>query len=151
MGFLLMLFLSPMANVQTKGLADLANHRALPNDTLQIEIALAELRQGLQASICCTLKPYLTSPDMRNRTSVCRSRSQSPVWSAFPEHWDGKDHQGSLGRQITTLIEATKVAGAYRVLWDGRNDRGDEVESGIYFYRMESGDFVATRKISLLP
>ncbi|MDZ7361798.1 MAG: hypothetical protein ONB46_13890 [candidate division KSB1 bacterium] len=43
-----MLFLSPMVAAQTKGLADLANHRAVLNDTLQIEIVLAELRQGIQ-------------------------------------------------------------------------------------------------------
>jgi len=36
------------ADAQTKGLADLANHRAVLNDTLQIEIVLAELRQGIQ-------------------------------------------------------------------------------------------------------
>lgn len=46
--FLLLWCWPLIANAQTKGLADLANHRVVPNDTLQIEIALAELRQGLQ-------------------------------------------------------------------------------------------------------
>jgi hypothetical protein len=55
-----------------------------------------------------------------------------------------------LGRQIRTLIDAMQETGAYNVFWDGQSDRGDEVESGIYFYRMEAGDFVATRKMSLL-
>jgi hypothetical protein len=44
----LILFLSHSVAAQTKGLADLANHRAVLNDTLQIEIVLAELRQGIQ-------------------------------------------------------------------------------------------------------
>jgi len=55
-----------------------------------------------------------------------------------------------LGRQIRTLVDQPQEAGAYRVLWNGLNERGQEVESGIYFYHMEAGDFVATRKMTLL-
>ncbi|MDZ7361799.1 MAG: T9SS type A sorting domain-containing protein [candidate division KSB1 bacterium] len=55
-----------------------------------------------------------------------------------------------LGRQIRILVDQYQEAGAYRVLWDGLNERGQKVESGIYFYHMEAGDFVATRKMTLL-
>jgi len=41
--------------------------------------------------------------------------------------------------------------GAYSdVRWDGRDDRGEPVASGIYFCRMETGRFRATRKLVLL-
>jgi hypothetical protein len=34
--------------------------------------------------------------------------------------------------------------------WDGTNDRGSAVASGIYFYKMETGGFSATKKLVLL-
>jgi flagellar hook assembly protein FlgD len=42
-------------------------------------------------------------------------------------------------------IERSKAA-----YWDGRNDAGEKVSSGVYFYTIQAGDFVATRKMILL-
>jgi hypothetical protein len=36
------------------------------------------------------------------------------------------------------------------VTWDGRNGRGEPVATGVYFYRMQAGTFVQTRKMVLL-
>jgi flagellar hook assembly protein FlgD len=41
-------------------------------------------------------------------------------------------------------------AGAHRATWDGKDDTGKNVVSGVYFYRMEGDDFVRTRKMVLL-
>jgi flagellar hook assembly protein FlgD len=54
------------------------------------------------------------------------------------------------GRRVRTLVNDTRGAGAYEEVWDGRNDRGYEVGSGLYFARMETGKFSATRKLTLL-
>ena len=48
------------------------------------------------------------------------------------------------------LIPALGAAGAHETVWDGRNDRGGAVASGIYFYKMRAGDFTDTRKLVLL-
>jgi hypothetical protein len=40
--------------------------------------------------------------------------------------------------------------GRQQVGWDGRDDNGTSVASGVYFYRVSSGDFVATRKMTLM-
>ena len=40
--------------------------------------------------------------------------------------------------------------GAYKVVWDGRNDAGETVASGVYLYRFTAGEFVQTRKLLLL-
>lgn len=54
------------------------------------------------------------------------------------------------GRRVRTLIAENKAAGKYAVEWDGTNDAGRLVSSGLYFYRLSAGDFVKTRKMMLL-
>ncbi|MEA1996828.1 MAG: carboxypeptidase regulatory-like domain-containing protein, partial [Gemmatimonadota bacterium] len=54
------------------------------------------------------------------------------------------------GRTVATLIDRWLDQGAYQVQWDGRNSRGNAVSSGVYFYRMEAGDFYRLRKMILL-
>ncbi|MGB5849248.1 MAG: alpha-amylase family glycosyl hydrolase, partial [Ignavibacteriaceae bacterium] len=55
-----------------------------------------------------------------------------------------------LGREIKTLVNEVKTAGAYSSTWNGDNNFGNKVSSGIYLYRMEAGLFVETRKMILL-
>jgi len=38
-------------------------------------------------------------------------------------------------------------AGYYRVIWDGRDAKGEEVPKGVYFYRLETSEFKATKKM----
>lgn len=54
------------------------------------------------------------------------------------------------GQMVRTLVDETRAAGYHSVIWDGRNDEGQEVGSGIYFYQMTTGDFSASRKMVLL-
>jgi subtilisin family serine protease len=51
------------------------------------------------------------------------------------------------GQVVKTLVEGKQEAGYKSVTWDGRNDRGVRVGSGVYLYRMEAGSFSATRKV----
>ncbi len=55
-----------------------------------------------------------------------------------------------LGQEIRTLADDEYDAGQYEVVWDGRDRGGDMVPTGLYFYRMESGDVNLTRKMMLL-
>jgi hypothetical protein len=50
-----------------------------------------------------------------------------------------------LGNEVATLVKARQLAGAYRVQFAPRN-----LPSGIYFYQLRSGDFVATRKMTII-
>jgi hypothetical protein len=51
----------------------------------------------------------------------------------------------ALGQEVESLVHELKEAGYYQARWDASN-----VPSGIYFYRIQAGDFVMTRKMILL-
>ncbi|MBN4072385.1 T9SS type A sorting domain-containing protein, partial [bacterium AH-315-F03] len=55
-----------------------------------------------------------------------------------------------LGRTVTTLAQGNFVAGTHEVFWDGSDSHGSVVASGVYFYRLKSGEKTLTRKMALL-
>jgi beta-glucanase (GH16 family) len=55
------------------------------------------------------------------------------------------------GKRIRTLVdEQSSDAGRYELTWDGRDQRGQVVASGVYFYRLDAGGFSETRRMVLL-
>ena len=56
----------------------------------------------------------------------------------------------TVGQEVRTLIDETQSPGAYQVRWDGRNTFGQTLPSGIYFYRLQAGEFVQIRKMTLV-
>jgi hypothetical protein len=50
-----------------------------------------------------------------------------------------------LGREVETLVSELKSPGQYEVNFDGGN-----LASGIYFYRIEAGEFITTKKMILM-
>ena len=55
-----------------------------------------------------------------------------------------------LGRPVRQLVGGWQAAGYYRVVWDGRDERGREVASGVYLSRLEADAFVQVRRLVLL-
>ncbi|MGH7492351.1 MAG: CHRD domain-containing protein [bacterium] len=55
-----------------------------------------------------------------------------------------------LGKAVRALVNAKEAPGFKQVTWDGANDAGERVTSGIYIYRIETEGFAATRKLMLL-
>jgi hypothetical protein len=55
-----------------------------------------------------------------------------------------------LGERVCTLVDEVKPVGEHRVSWNGRNSGGATVSSGAYFYRIQAGEFVATKKMLLV-
>jgi len=54
-----------------------------------------------------------------------------------------------LGQRVRTLFDASEGAGVKRVKWDGKNQLGRDVGSGLYFVRLEIGQTRLTRQIAL--
>ena len=54
------------------------------------------------------------------------------------------------GRKIKTLVDGISTPGRYSITWNGTDDFGKLVSSGMYFYRMKSTDFQSVKKLMLL-
>jgi len=55
-----------------------------------------------------------------------------------------------IGRAVRTLVNTRQERGRYVEIWDGRDERGDRVSSGIYYYRLQQGKSFASRKMILM-
>ncbi len=55
-----------------------------------------------------------------------------------------------VGHRVATLVNKNQQAGFYSVQWNGRDDSGRIVTSGVYLYRLETKEFVKVRKLTLI-
>ena len=55
-----------------------------------------------------------------------------------------------MGQKVNTLVDQYQTAGYRTVRWDGKDDTGEEVSSGIYFYQLRAGDYTQSKKMLLL-
>jgi hypothetical protein len=63
-----------------------------------------------------------------------------------------------MGRHVRTLVNQRQPAGRYAITWDGRNEQGEALASGVYLYQLRAGDpsagsgrgFVQTRRMALV-
>jgi len=51
---------------------------------------------------------------------------------------------------VRTLVNKQVAAGSYRVRWDGTNDYGEHLGSGVYFYRLETRTGADSKKLIML-
>jgi hypothetical protein len=55
-----------------------------------------------------------------------------------------------LGKKVVTLIDKQQAAGAHTVTWDGKDGLGRRAATGVYFFKLEAGDFSKTHKMLLM-
>lgn len=54
------------------------------------------------------------------------------------------------GRRVVSLVDQLSTAGRQEVVWHGTDEHGRQVPSGIYFYRLEVGQYVETKRMALI-
>ncbi|KAA0224344.1 T9SS C-terminal target domain-containing protein [candidate division KSB1 bacterium] len=54
------------------------------------------------------------------------------------------------GQLVRTLIDAQQVAGRFKLNWDGKDNLGKHVASGVYLYELQAGNFWAKKKMILM-
>ena len=55
-----------------------------------------------------------------------------------------------LGREVTQLVDQTLDAGYHSTIWNGQDSFGLPVSAGVYFFQLQSNDFIKTQKMILL-
>jgi hypothetical protein len=55
-----------------------------------------------------------------------------------------------MGQEVRVLADQVQTAGLHELLWDGKDGHGQSVASGVYFYRVQTGDQTQSRKMVLL-
>ena len=55
-----------------------------------------------------------------------------------------------LGRRVRTLISEERTAGPHQITWNGLDDHGHPVASGVYLYTLKSEGYTETRKLLLI-
>jgi hypothetical protein len=86
--------------------------------------------------------PNPFNPDTRIRYSV-HGTSDHPAEITLAVY-------NVLGQKVRTLVSGPREPGTHEVIWDGRDDGGQSLASGIYFCRLEAEDFTETKKMLLI-
>ena len=71
----------------------------------------------------------------------------------FSLPWDAPilvEIYNSQGQKVRTLFDDRMNAGEFRISWDGRDDGGLQVASGMYMYRVQAPNLNVTKKVTLL-
>ncbi len=55
-----------------------------------------------------------------------------------------------VGQKVRTLVSTEQQANSYTVQWDGKNDSGLQVPTGMYFYRLRATGFTQSKRMLLL-
>ena len=55
-----------------------------------------------------------------------------------------------LGQRVKVLVDEELAAGSYLTTWDGTTDNGNQVASGLYFYKIQTDSYTQTKKMMLI-
>ena len=83
-------------------------------------------------------------PNPFNPTTVIRYAIHQPSYVHIAIY-------NMMGQHIRTLHRGRQHAGTWQIQWNGRDEQGQKVSSGVYLCRLQAANRVATRKMVLLP
>ena len=137
---------------RSTGLSDQADVKGI---TAAIEEALSDLAVAQGQSAGSTT--YVTAREALPDRFALQANYPNPFNAVTTIRFDmAESGPASLriydlrGHQARELLGRFAAAGSYAVSWDGRDEEGKYLASGIYLYRLQSGAQVSTRKMLLL-
>ena len=105
-----------------------------------------------------TIRIVSTDDELPAVTWALSQNFPNPFNPSTTIHYDVKAGGGQVslmvfdvsGRVVRTLVDGHQTEGSRSITWNGTNDRGQSIASGIYFYRMAAPGFTETKKMVLL-
>ena len=113
---------------------------ALGSDMKHREVALTAVDPGILPDQFALFQNY---PNPFNPSTEIRFNVPVPTHIELSVY-------NVIGQQIKTLVNEHRIAGEHTVIWDGTDNRGQEVATGIYLYRLNAENWSASRKMLLL-
>jgi hypothetical protein len=113
----------------------------------------------------CTIKYVQISTDVKEESKSIEKPSEFALYQNYPNPFNPKTKieftlaksgfvtlqiYNVLGRKVTTLISEHLSSGYKSVIWDGKDDDGKDIASGVYWYKLSFGDFSESKKLVLL-
>jgi hypothetical protein len=167
------LFGNPETNVLAGPLTETCINFDVPWETIywRVKTRLSNFESAWSDTFFCALIPQATSILTKNQQSLSLPvefalgqnypnpfNPQTTIVYAVPVYDNGlSDSRGVLlevynvaGQKIRTLVDEEQRPGEYSITWDGRDDSGMPVGSGVFIYRMRANPFIATRKMIFL-
>jgi len=142
---------APKGQKSTEKLALTLQVKDAPNDA-QVQVPLT-LKDSAGERWNYTLQVYLAQRPTENALYSNTPNPFNPTTSigfALKENsHTSLTIYNSLGQKVRTLLDHPQSVGMHTVMWDGRDDGGRAVSSGVYLYLLKAGNFTQTRKMLL--
>jgi hypothetical protein len=137
-----------------------------PAETIELTFPYVPVDSNLQRDFIVAAKGYYYSEDYIGQYSTqLLSDTTTSLQQNYPNPFNPETQikfalpkparvklevYNLLGQKVVTLIDKEMAAGYNTVVWDGKNEAGENVSSGIYFYRLEAGDLKETKKMIIV-
>jgi hypothetical protein len=149
-------------NILTAGSGDLVRLQAVGDDLSSVRIKHAMLfdRDGMRLSVQTVSELKMESvQEAESRPQDFHLAQNYPnpfnpqtsIGYALPQ--DGHAElviYNIAGQRVKTLVDEYQPAGYKTVLWDGLDEDGDQVASGVYFYKLQADESCAVKKMLLM-
>jgi hypothetical protein len=89
-------------------------------------------------------------PNPFNPSTTIPFRVESGQWGVAKTVHTSLTIYNLAGQKVRVLLDEEMMTGSYQAIWDGKDDNGQKVSSGIYFYRFKAGDNSETKKMIML-
>jgi len=120
---------------------DIADVRDCANSQLNVTLQGAQLAAGSQLPKTYSLGQNYPNPFNAGTQIIYQLRERGAVSLTI---------YNITGQLVKTLVNTLQEPGNYTIQWDGRADNGAELSTGVYFYRMVAGDYLATKKMLII-
>lgn len=159
------------ANGSTEGInVGFASAVSLENQSMTINFLFEEIAAGKSSAINFEIANVMVDDNQTTFTVVGNTNDQliPTEWSLSQNHpnpfnsatqiWYEVPMNSRvtievfnlLGQRLQTLVNEVKKAGKYQTQWNGLDEKGRPVGSGIYIYRMEANNYLAMKKMVLV-
>ena len=134
-------FLMPMDELRDEVVLALADLPPIEEEV--VETAETAVETSDQASVPQVFALEQNAPNPFNSNTVIRFALPQPSQVELTIY-------NLLGQPVAVLVQGPSEAGTFSVRWDGRNQAGHELTSGVYLYQLRAGEYTEVRKLLLL-